>query len=191
MRRIRARSLLTVLVIMLVFGIALVLWLSGAQAVIAGRISLGDLRTSMLYVMLVASIGAVLAEVLGEVVARRRRHRAPARAAGGPLRHPDPGTAAFAACAPAAASRVHLRSRDLSLSFATLLPGADDLSLAIEAGETVAWSVRPAPARPRFSSCCCASTTSAEARSGLTVSTSDQLDLHDVRDAIGSCRRTR
>ena len=41
---------------------------SGAQSVIAGRISLGELSESVLYVMLVASSVAVLAEVWGDVV---------------------------------------------------------------------------------------------------------------------------
>ena len=66
MQRIRARSLLTVIAILLVFGsIVFVLWL-GAQAVIAGTMTGGTLGQFVLYATLVAgSIGA-LSEVLGD-----------------------------------------------------------------------------------------------------------------------------
>ena len=66
MRRIRARSLLTMLAIVLVFGtIVFVLWL-GAHAVLAGSMTGGDLGQFILYASIVAgSIGA-LSEVMGE-----------------------------------------------------------------------------------------------------------------------------
>ena len=67
-RRTRARSLLTAFVIIGVFASLLYGVYSGAQSVIAGRISLGELSESVLYVMLVASSVAVLAEVWGDVV---------------------------------------------------------------------------------------------------------------------------
>ncbi len=64
--RIRARSLLTVMAILLVFAaIVFVLWL-GAHAVIDGRMSAGQLAQFILYAMIVSgSIGA-LSEVLGD-----------------------------------------------------------------------------------------------------------------------------
>ena len=66
MRRIRARSLLTALVILLVFGaIVFVLWL-GAHEVMQNKISGGELGQFILYASIVAgSIGA-LSEVMGE-----------------------------------------------------------------------------------------------------------------------------
>ncbi len=66
MRRIRARSLLTMVAIVLVFGtIVFVLWL-GAHAVLAGSMTGGDLGQFILYASIVAgSIGA-LSEVMGE-----------------------------------------------------------------------------------------------------------------------------
>src|SRR6185437_11886991 len=66
MQRIRARALLTVIAILLVFGaIVFVLWL-GANAVIAGTMTGGTLGQFVLYATLVAgSIGA-LSEVLGD-----------------------------------------------------------------------------------------------------------------------------
>ncbi|HYD59290.1 MAG TPA: ABC transporter transmembrane domain-containing protein [Noviherbaspirillum sp.] len=66
MQRIRARSLLTVLAILLVFGaIVFVLWL-GAHAVIQGRMTGGELGQFILYASIVAGAIAALSEVLGE-----------------------------------------------------------------------------------------------------------------------------
>jgi ATP-binding cassette subfamily B protein len=66
MRRIRARALLTMVAIVLVFGtIVFVLWL-GAHAVLEGSMTGGDLGQFILYASIVAgSIGA-LSEVMGE-----------------------------------------------------------------------------------------------------------------------------
>ncbi|QNA99843.1 ABC transporter transmembrane domain-containing protein [Massilia sp. Se16.2.3] len=66
MQRIRARSLLTMIAIVLVFGsIVFVLWL-GAHAVLRGSMTTGDLGQFILYAsIVVCSIGA-LSEVLGE-----------------------------------------------------------------------------------------------------------------------------
>ena len=65
-RRIRARSVLTVLAIMLVFGaIVFVLWL-GAHAVIEGTMTGGELGQFILYSALVAGAVGALAETLGE-----------------------------------------------------------------------------------------------------------------------------
>ncbi|CAN5836447.1 ABC transporter transmembrane domain-containing protein [soil metagenome] len=66
MRRIRARSLLTVLVILLVFGaIVFVLWL-GAHAVMQGKMSGGELGQFILYASIVAGAIGALSEVMGE-----------------------------------------------------------------------------------------------------------------------------
>jgi ATP-binding cassette subfamily B protein len=66
MRRIRARAGLTATAIMLVFGaIVFVLWL-GAHAVIAGRMSSGELGQFILYAAIVAGAVGALSEVLGD-----------------------------------------------------------------------------------------------------------------------------
>ncbi len=66
MQRIRARSVLTLIAILLVFGaIVFVLWL-GAHAVIAGRMTGGDLGQFILYATIVAGAIGALSEVLGE-----------------------------------------------------------------------------------------------------------------------------
>jgi ATP-binding cassette subfamily B protein len=66
MRRIRARSLLTMMAILLVFGaIVFVLWL-GAHAVIEGKMSGGELGQFILYSSIVAGAIGALSEVMGE-----------------------------------------------------------------------------------------------------------------------------
>jgi ATP-binding cassette subfamily B protein len=66
-RRINARSWLTLIAILLVFGaVVFVLWL-GAHAVIEGRMTAGDLGQFILYAVFVAGAIGALAEVMGEV----------------------------------------------------------------------------------------------------------------------------
>jgi ATP-binding cassette subfamily B protein len=66
MRRIRARSMLTMMAILLVFGaIVFVLWL-GAHAVIEGKMSGGELGQFILYSSIVAGAIGALSEVMGE-----------------------------------------------------------------------------------------------------------------------------
>ena len=66
MRRIRARSLLTMIAILLVFGaIVFVLWL-GAHAVIEGTMSGGELGQFILYASMVAGALGALSEVMGD-----------------------------------------------------------------------------------------------------------------------------
>ncbi len=66
LQRIRARSLLTMMAILLTFGaIVFVLWL-GAHAVIQGRMSGGELGQFILYAALVASSIGALSEVMGD-----------------------------------------------------------------------------------------------------------------------------
>ena len=65
--RIRARALLTAVVILFVFGsIVIGLWF-GAQAVLSGAMSAGQLGQFVIYAVLVAGSLAALAEVWGEV----------------------------------------------------------------------------------------------------------------------------
>lgn len=64
--RVRARALLTVTAILLVFGaIVFVLWL-GAHAVIEGRMSAGELGQFILYAAIVAGAIGALSETLGD-----------------------------------------------------------------------------------------------------------------------------
>jgi ATP-binding cassette subfamily B protein len=142
MQRIRARSLLTMLAIVLVFGtIVFVLWL-GAHAVLQGTMTGGDLGQFILYASIVAgSIGA-LAEVMGEaqraagaterlleLLAARSDIRNPAHPRALPVRSQDQAKAGAA-----------LALNDLTFAYPSRQDTAalDHVSLAIRPGETVA-----------------------------------------------------
>lgn len=136
-RRTGARSMLTAFVIVGVFASLLYGVYSGAQSVIAGRISLGELSESVLYVMLVASSVAVLAEVWGEVV----------RAAGATERlvellatRSDIADPAQPRSLPRAGGGLNVEFDHVTFRYPSRPTHAvlNDLSLAIESGETVA-----------------------------------------------------
>jgi ATP-binding cassette subfamily B protein len=66
-RRVRARALLTAIVIVTVFGaVGTVLWIGGHD-VIAGRISGGELSAFVFYAVVVAGSVGALSEVIGEL----------------------------------------------------------------------------------------------------------------------------
>jgi ATP-binding cassette subfamily B protein len=66
-RRIRARAQLTAMAILIMFGaVVFVLWL-GAQAVIEGSMSAGELGQFLLYAILVSGSAASLSEMWGEI----------------------------------------------------------------------------------------------------------------------------
>ncbi len=185
MKRIRARSVLTMLAIVLVFGaIVFVLWL-GAHAVLAGTMTGGDLGQFILYASIVAgSIGA-LSEVLGEAqrAAGATERLLELLAAHSAIQNPAqpkalPPRAANGAALALAKVDFCYPSRPDTLALA-------NLSLSIKAGETVA-VVGPSGAGKttlfqlflRFY----------DPHSGsITLDGVDirQLDLHTLRDAIG------
>jgi ATP-binding cassette, subfamily B, bacterial len=134
--RIRARALLTAVVILFVFGaIVLVLWF-GAQAVLGGTMTTGELGQFVLYAVLVAGSFAALAEVWGEVQ----------RAAGAMERimellttAPDIREAAFPVAATRPA-RGEVRFERLSFNYPARPDrrALDDVTFTVPAGRTVA-----------------------------------------------------
>ncbi len=136
-RRVRARSLLTALAIVLVFGaIVFVLWL-GAHAVLEGRLTAGLLTQFILYAALVAGATGAIAEVLGDVQ----------RAAGATERLLELLEAEPAIRAPAhparlvpsgTGARVDLEAVVFSYPSRPDERALDQVTLAIAAGETVA-----------------------------------------------------
>jgi ATP-binding cassette subfamily B protein len=184
-RRIRARALLTVIAILLIFGsIVFVLWL-GAHAVIAGTMTGGDLGQFILYAAIVAGAIGALSEVMGEAL----------RAAGATERLLELMAVQSKIVSPAkpqplpprAVAGAALSLNDVTFSYPSR-PGTEalgNLSLEIQAGETIA-IVGPSGAGKttlfqlflRFYD---------PHQGSITLDGVDtkQLDLHTLRNAIG------
>ncbi|MEJ0044747.1 MAG: ABC transporter transmembrane domain-containing protein [Rhodospirillales bacterium] len=135
-RRIRTRSALILAIILLGFGaITFSIWVGGRD-VIAGRMTGGDLAAFIFYAVLLASSGATLSELWGEVAARRRRRGTSRRA----VQHPPQDRRSRLTRSPAAppARRNRIRQRHVHLPLAPRNPRPQRFSARIEPGETVA-----------------------------------------------------
>ena len=136
--RIRARSLLTVTAILLVFGaIVFVLWL-GAHAVIEGRMSAGELGQFILYAAIVSGAIGALSEVLGDAqrAAGASERLLELLAERSPIASPaQPHTLAVRAANGASLEIAHLNFQYPSRPDQ---PALSDLSISVAAGETVA-----------------------------------------------------
>ncbi len=138
MRRIRARSVLTMLAIVLVFGaIVFVLWL-GAHAVLSGSMTGGDLGQFILYASIVSGAVGALSEVMGEAqraagAAERLLELLALRSSIASPLHPKPLPARQAAGSA-------LQLQDVGFSYPSRPDHASlsHLSLSIRPGETVA-----------------------------------------------------
>ncbi|MBB3219887.1 ABC transporter transmembrane domain-containing protein [Pseudoduganella umbonata] len=138
MRRIRARALLTMLAIVLVFGtIVFVLWL-GAHAVLSGTMSGGELGQFILYASIVAGAVGALSEVMGEAqrAAGATERLLELLATESAIREP----AQPLALPPRAANGAALTLVDVTFSYPSRLDAAalGHLNLDIRPGETVA-----------------------------------------------------
>jgi len=135
-RRIGSRSLLILFVILLGFGaITFSLWVGGRD-VVAGRMTGGELSAFVLYAVMLASSGASLSEVWGEVQ----------RAAGAADRLFELLAVRPSIAAPAAPlllpspSRGRIAFEAVRFEYPTRPgePALDDFNLVVEPGETVA-----------------------------------------------------
>ncbi|MFC7476059.1 ABC transporter transmembrane domain-containing protein [Dankookia sp. GCM10030260] len=135
-RRIASRSLLILMVILLGFGaVTFSLWVGGRD-VVTGRMTGGELSAFVLYAILMASSGASLSEVWGEIQ----------RAAGAAERIFDLMAVRPAIAAPAAPALLPSPARG-RIAFEAVRfeyptrpgqPALEDFSLVVEPGETVA-----------------------------------------------------
>ena len=74
LRRIRARAMLTAVIILFVFGsVVAIMWL-GTQSVATGAVSGGQLGQFVIYAILTAGAFASLSEIWGEIQRAGRRH---------------------------------------------------------------------------------------------------------------------
>ncbi|MFA6311206.1 MAG: ABC transporter transmembrane domain-containing protein [Sterolibacterium sp.] len=135
LRRITMRAMLTVIIIVMVFGaIVLVLWL-GAHAVLDGGMSAGELSQFVLYAVMVASSIGALSEVWGDVQ----------RAAGATERlmellaaKPDIVVVAQPLALPAPRGEISMEQVTFHYPSRPDHPSLADFSLQVRAGETVA-----------------------------------------------------
>jgi len=138
-RRIGTRAAFTAFLIAGIFGSLLYGLHGGVAGVLSGRISAGELSQTSLYIMLVASSVAVLAEVWGDLL----------RAAGATERLMELLSLQSAVADPAPADRrtlptaagalpVRLEQVRFHYPSRPTQPVLQDLSLSIEAGQTVA-----------------------------------------------------
>lgn len=185
MRRVRARALLTVMAIVLIFGtIVFVLWL-GAHAVLEGTMTGGDLGQFILYAAIVSGSVGALSEVLGEAqrAAGATERLLELLSVRSPIQNPAKPLPLPERTATGAALALH----DVTFSYPSRPETAalGHLSLSIKPGETVA-VVGPSGAGKttlfqlflRFY----------DPQGGMiTLDGVDirQLDLHTLRDAIG------
>ena len=189
LRRIGTRALLILAVILLGFGaVTFSLWVGGRD-VIEGRMTGGELSAFVLYAVMLATSGASLSEVWGEVQ----------RAAGAAERLLEllaqrPAIAAPAAPLAAAQPdpRPHrLRGGHLPLPDPAGPPRARSASpWWWNPARRWRWSAPRAPARPPCCSCCCASTTRSRAGCGWTGWTSPRWTRPRCGRASAWCRRT-
>ncbi len=136
--RVRARSVLTVTAILLVFGaIVFVLWL-GAHAVMEGRMSAGELGQFVLYAAIIAGAIGALSETLGDAqrAAGASERLLELLAERSPIVSPDHPTPLVKR----AANGASLQLDHLSFNYPSRpdQPALTDLSLTAEPGETIA-----------------------------------------------------
>ena len=135
LHRISMRAMLTVIIIVMVFGaIVLVLWF-GAHAVLDGSMSAGELSQFVLYAVMVASSIGALSEVWGDVQ----------RAAGATERlmellaaQPDIVVVAQALALPAPRGEISIEHVSFHYPSRPDHPSLADFSLPVKPGETVA-----------------------------------------------------
>jgi ATP-binding cassette subfamily B protein len=185
MRRIRARALLTMVAIVMVFGaIVFVLWM-GAHAVMQGDMSGGQLGQFILYASIVAGAVGALSEVLGDAqrAAGATERLLELMAVESPIQSP----AQPLALPPRSANGAALSLRDLVFHYPSRPQTAAlaHLSLDIAPGETVAVVGSSGAGKTTLFQMLLRFYDPQQGRITLDGVDIRQLDLHTLRDTIG------
>jgi ATP-binding cassette, subfamily B, bacterial len=184
-RRVRARSLLTVIAILLVFGaIVFVLWL-GAHAVMQGTMTGGTLGQFILYSVIVAGAVGALAEVLGEAqrAAGATERLMELMAVRSPIQSPEHPVP----LPPRTKNGAALALKDVTFSYPSRpqSPSLSHLSLAVQPGETVAVVGPSGAGKTTLFQLLLRFYDPQEGSIALDGVEIRQLDLRTLRDAIG------
>jgi ATP-binding cassette subfamily B protein len=183
-RRTRVRSFLVAFIITATFGALLWGLFQGTQAVIAGKISAGHLSQTVVYVILLVSSVAVLAEVYGDVL----------RAAGATerlvelLATQSPVTEPAAPLAlPSSQGGIALRLSGLQFNYPSrpLQPALIDFNLDIKPGETVALVGPSGAGKSTVFQLLLRFYDTQQGRIQMNGVATDELGLHTLRAAIG------
>jgi ATP-binding cassette subfamily B protein len=134
-RRIRSRALVLLLAILLGFGAITLALAIGAQDVIAGRMSGGQLSAFVFYAVLLASSGAALSELWGEV---QRAAAAAERILEVLGREPSLASPAAPAILPPPRGRIAFEGVRFRYPSRPENPALDGFELRVAPGETVA-----------------------------------------------------
>ena len=185
MKRIRARSMLTLIAILLVFGaIVFVLWL-GAHAVVQGTMTGGELGQFILYAAIVAGAIGALSEVLGEAqrAAGATERLLELLAENSPIQSP----AQPKSLPPRTEAGARLALEDVMFHYPSRPQSAAlfHLSVDIPAGETVAIVGPSGAGKTTLFQLLLRFYDPQQGRIALDGIDIRQLDLHALRDAIG------
>ncbi|TFW05282.1 ATP-binding cassette domain-containing protein, partial [Oxalobacteraceae bacterium OM1] len=185
MARIRARSLLTLVAILLVFGsIVFVLWL-GAHSVMSGQITGGELGQFILYASIVAGAIGALSEVMGD--AQRAAGAAERLLELLDARSPIVSPARPRPLPPRPANGAALQLEHLEFRYPSRPETAalSDFSLDVRPGETVAIVGPSGAGKTTLFQLALRFYDPQAGRVRLDGEDIRELDLHVLRDAIG------
>ncbi len=188
MRRIRARSLLTMIAILLVFGsIVFVLWL-GAHAVLQGSMSGGELGQFILYASLVAGALGALSEVMGDAqrAAGATERLLDLMAVESPIQNPvSPKLLPHSAFKNQTGATLNLNDIGFNYPSRPNTQAISHLSLQVAAGETVAIVGSSGAGKTTLFQLLLRFYDPQQGFIELNGINIRELTLHDLRDAVG------